>query len=335
VNGRLGRPAVMITLLASFVLAGAIGLIALSRDRTADMRPLRPVPLGAYLGPGQSGVDAIAGFESWLGVPVTVGRAYLPGHRWADLEGPDEVLDPWSAWRSASPDRMLVLNVPMVAPNEPALGDAEVATLLRDGADGKYDEYFRALASRLVDRGLGDTVVVLGWEMNGTSYSSRCGPNPLAWKQYWERIVSTMRGVPGQRLRFDFAPVRGSQAVSWPACYPGDGVVDIIGMDSYDLEPGENFTDYVHQPYGLQAQASFAEARGKPMSYPEWGLFARGDNEGYLRAMHQWISTHNVAYQSITDYCPHGVWRCSENAASREAYRQLFGATASRSPPGR
>ena len=318
------------------MLAGGLGLGLVVANRPADqVAQMRPVPLGAYLGAGQSGVDAVEQFESWLGAPVTVGRAYLPGHSWSDLEGPSAMLDPWSAWRAAKPDRMLVLNVPMVAPNEPALDDAEVATLLRAGADGEYDGHFRTLARRLVDRGAADTVIVLGWEMNGTTYSSRCGPNPLAWRQYWERIVTTMRSVAGQAFRFDFAPVRGRQAVAWPECYPGDAVVDIIGMDSYDMEPGESFTDYVHQPYGLQAQASFAEARGKPMSYPEWGLFERGDNGDYVRAMHQWATTHNVAYQSITDYCPHGVFRCSDNTTSREIYRQLFGATWSGSPPAR
>jgi hypothetical protein len=54
---------------------------------------------------------------------VPVGRTYLPGESWGDLEGPDWALDPWSAWRTARPERMLVLNVPMVAPNEPPASD--------------------------------------------------------------------------------------------------------------------------------------------------------------------------------------------------------------------
>lgn len=334
-TARRGRMIVTITALSACVLVAVIGVVLLTRDQSDPGPPARTVPLGAFLGTGQSGVDAIAEFESWLGVPVTVGRGYVPGRSWANLEGPDSILDPWSAWRRARPDRMLVLNVPMVVPNEPALSDADVATLLREGADGAYDRHFRTLARRLVDRGAADTVIVLGWEMNGTTYSSRCGPNPLAWKQYWERIVTSMREVPGQHFRFDFAPVRGSQATSWPDCYPGDAVVDIIGMDTYDMHPGQTFTDYVHQPYGLQAQADFAAAHGKPMSYPEWGLFEHGDNGAYVDAMHTWLSTHNVAYQTITDYCPHGVWRCPDNPSSREVYSRLFGVTRSSQPPGR
>ena len=331
-----GRGRLVGLLAAVGVLLAAVSGVALAaRERSGDAPRTPAVPLGAYLGVGQDGVDAVAGFERWLQTPVTVGRTYLPGHTWADVEGPDSILRPWSAWQSARPERLLVLNVPMLVPNEPPLDDRRVADLLRAGADGAFDRHFRALAERLVGHGAGDTIIVLGWEMNGTTYTSRCGPNPLAWKQYWRRIVAAMRGVDGQAFRFDFAPVRGAQAVAWPDCYPGDDVVDIIGMDSYDTGPGQTFADYLNQPYGLRAHARFAEAHGKPMSYPEWGLFDHGDNSAYVRAMHAWMTTHNVAYQTITDYCPHGVWRCSAHPASQHAFQQLFGLTPASGRPGR
>ena len=78
--------------------------------------------------------------------------------------------------------------------------------------------------------GVPDAIVVLGWEMNGTTYTHRCGPDPAAWKSYWTRIVRAMRSVPGQRFRFESTPNRGRDAIPWPRCYPGDEVVDIIGM---------------------------------------------------------------------------------------------------------
>ena len=288
--------------------------------------PAAAVPLGAFVGADREGVDATDGFAAWMGVRVSVGRSYLPGGSWRDIEGPDDILGPWGAWRRERADRILVLNVPMVAPNEPALTDREAAAVLREGAAGGYDSHFRRLAQRLVEHGAADTVLVLGWEMNGTTYRGRCGPDPQAWKEYWRRIVATMRAVPGQRFRFDFAPVRGAQAVPWPKCYPGDDVVDMVGMDSYDQAPGRSFDDFVHQPYGLQEQADFAADHDKPMSYPEWGLFEFGDDPDYVRGMFEWLMSHRVAYHSVTDYCPHGVWRCAANPASAQAFRQLFGA---------
>jgi hypothetical protein len=297
--------------------------------------PVPPVPLGAFLGSDGHGVEAIEPFTAWLGVRVSVGRSYLPGASWEDVEGPGWALDSWSAWRAARRDRIFVLNVPLVAPNEPPLDDASVASLLRDGAAGRYDDHFRRLAERLMERGAADTVIVLAWEMNGSTYSSRCAPDPEAWKQYWRQVVHTMRSVAGQRFRFDFAPVRGPQEIPWPQCYPGDDVVDIVGMDSYDQHPGSSFDEFLEQPYGLRHHAAFAAAHGKPMSYPEWGLYDFGDNPEYVRRMHAWLAEQPVVYHSIADYCPHGLWGCAANPASSRSYRDLFGARVNRRPAGR
>lgn len=339
--GRRGRPSArvvagVLSVLAVVTALTVVGWAYRSRDDdapvTGNLKP-HAVPLGAFLGSGSEGVAAVDGFGSWLGAGVTVGRTFLPGASWEDLQGPDGILDPWTGWRAARPGRLLVLNVPMVAPNEPPVGDAQAAHLLADGAAGRYDTPFHTLAHRLVQRQAGDTVIVLGWEMNGTTYSGRCAADPEAWKQYWRRIVAVMRAVPGQRFRFDFAPARGEQAIGWTRCYPGDDVVDIVGMDAYDQHPGHTFRDFVTQPYGLQKQADFAAAHGKPMSYPEWGLYDFGDNPAYVCAMHSWITTHDVAYQTISDYCPHGVWRCGGNPGSARAYRQAFGQNRGCSPP--
>ncbi|MCK8677912.1 glycoside hydrolase family 26 protein [Streptomyces lichenis] len=280
---------------------------------------------GAYLGFGPEGISRMAGLRDWLGgAQPTVGHTYLPGDVWSNIEGHPGFLEDWARWRQERDERMFVLNVPMMEQNESRLPDAVVRQLLRLGADGRFDRHYRTLAERLVGLGVPDTVVVLGWEMNGTTYSHRCGPDPEAWKAYWRRIVATMREVPGQRFRFDFAPNRGRDAVPWTDCYPGDDVVDIIGMDSYDQPPGETFQEQVEQEYGLRAQVEFAAARGKPVSYPEWGLFRGGDNPDYMRGMLDWFAEHKPLYQTVTDYCPHGVWQCGENPRASEVFRKLM-----------
>ncbi len=283
-------------------------------------------PFGAFLGSDATGVAAVAKFQSWLGGrQVTVGHTYLPGDNWSDIEGDAGIIKPWAAWAGGAPERMLVLNVPMVAPNEGNLSDGQVADLMRQGAAGTFNDHFRTLAQRLVAAGAGETIIVLGWEMNGTTYSSRCRPETEAWKAYWREIVLTMRGVEGAKFRFDFAPTRGLDDVPWTQCYPGDDVVDIIGMDSYDQEPGRSFGSYITEPYGLDTQVRFAAEHHKPVSYPEWGLFRYGDDPGYVQGMHDWFAHHDVLYETITDYCPHGVWGCSANPRSSDTYRRLFG----------
>jgi hypothetical protein len=263
--------------------------------------------------------------SSWLGgAELRVGHSYLPGDRWSNIEGAPGFLDEWARWRRAKDDRMFVLNVPMLERNEEGVPDAEVGWLLRQGAAGQFDHHFRALAERLVALNVPDTIVVLGWEMNGTTYTHRCGPDPEAWKKYWNNIVTAMRSVPGQRFRFDFTPSRGRDAIPWTQCYPGDDTVDIIGMDAYDQPRGISFDEQVNEPYGLQAHVDFAKSHNKPISYPEWGLFRNGDNDEYMRRMLAWIDAHKPLYNTLTDYCPHGVWQCPANPGSSRVYRSVL-----------
>ncbi|GKQ35445.1 hypothetical protein ALMP_19880 [Streptomyces sp. A012304] len=296
----------------------------------ASPAPSAPLPAyGAYLHYSPRGVALTGWLSRWLGgADLRVGRTYLPGDRWSNIEGAPRFLDYWSAWRRERADRILVLNVPMLERNEESVSDAEVRDLLGRGAAGAFDAHYRRLAERLVELRVPDTVLVLGWEMNGTTYTHRCGPDPQAWKTYWDRIVTTMRSVAGQKFRFDFAPSRGRDAIPWTECYPGDDTVDIIGMDAYDQPQGMSFDEQVTEPYGLQKHVDFAREHGKPVSYPEWGLFRNGDNAEYMRRMLAWIDQHKPLYNTLTDYCPHGVWRCRRNPRAAEVYRsELFGRT--------
>ncbi|MGW5343094.1 glycoside hydrolase family 26 protein [Streptomyces sp. NPDC004050] len=304
------------------------GLLATGAALAApdDEQPKVPdTAMGAYLDFGPNGVARIPLLSNWLGgKEIRVGHTYLPGDRWAGIEGNVAFLDDWADWRRAKSDRLFVLNVPMQERNEGRVPDQQVARLIREGAAGRFDGHFRKLAERLVDLGVQDTVIVLGWEMNGVTYTHRCAPDPDNWKAYWRRIVTTMRSVPGQEFTFDFAPNRGSDAIGWTLCYPGDDVVDVIGMDSYDQGPGRTFDEYVTQPYGLQHQVDFAKAHGKRISYPEWGLFRRGDNPEYVRRMLRWVEQQKPLYHTITDYCPHGVWQCKQNPLSAKAFRKAL-----------
>ncbi len=354
---RIGRLALAASALLLLTTAGvstggpqtaADRLPAISSDGAAEPRGAAPrppvqqaaheVPFGAFVGSWDSYIPQIAKLATWLhGANLQVGHTYLAGNGWNDIEGDTKVLALWSQWRQADPTRTLVLNVPMLVPNEAEVPDRQVAQLLGQGARGAYDQHFLKLARKLVALGGGDSVIVLGWEMNGITYTSRCKPDPAAWKAYWRRIIGVMRSVPGQKFRFDFTPNRGLDAIAWTKCYPGDDVVDIIGTDSYDQPAGATFDDYVREPYGLQDQVEFAAKRGKPVSYPEWGLFHNGDNPEFVRRMVDWVRTHDTVYQTVTDYCPHGFWECNSNPRSSSVFKNLMagskGVPAPTAPP--
>ncbi|MFF5447681.1 glycoside hydrolase family 26 protein [Streptomyces sp. NPDC012888] len=309
----------------------AVGLLATGGALAPPQRPVSEgdgggeVALGAYLHYGSPGVERMRKLSRWLGgAEVRAGHTYLPGDTWTNIEGAPDSLRSWARWREAGADRMFVLNVPMLDHNEDRVPDERVAQRLRSGARGDHDHHFARLAERLVALGVPDTVIVLGWEMNGFDYTHRCRPDPENWKKYWRRIVAAMRSVEGQRFLFDFAPNRGPDAIPWTRCYPGDDVVDIIGMDTYDQPPGDDFHEHVTQPYGLGRQVEFAREHGKMLSYPEWGLFRNGDNAAYMRDMLEWIAEHRPLYHSITDYCPHGVWQCGRNPRSAAVFRKFL-----------
>ncbi|WP_406353941.1 glycosyl hydrolase [Streptomyces sp. NBC_01635] len=320
------RPAPVPPVLMPSVAAPSVPVPAV-RPPVVPVPGAQGPPFGAFLGSDERGVARMEQFSRWLGgAELRVGHTYLPGNHWSDIEGDVRFLESWARWRNEKDDRMFVLNVPLQERNEAGVPDREVRELLRRGAAGEFDHHFRALAERLVRLKVPDTILVLGWEMNGVTYTHRCGPDPQAWKTYWNRIVTTMRAVPGQKFRFDFTPSRGRDAVPWTQCYPGDDTVDVIGMDSYDQPAGMSFDEQVEEPYGLQAHVDFAKAHGKPLSYPEWGLFHNGDNLEYMRRMLAWMDEHKPLYNTLTDYCPHGVWRCDQNPASSRHYRSvLFG----------
>ncbi|MFJ9630159.1 glycoside hydrolase family 26 protein [Streptomyces sp. NPDC101175] len=329
-RGTRRRSAALFTFVLGLVLLAGPGCVP---GGEPPPRPVRAAPVdpsgpstayGAYVGYGPEAVRRVAEFGAWLGrSEPRVGHAYLPGDTWAGIEGATGDLEQWAAWRRDRQDRLLVLNVPMLDRSEAHLSDDVVRAELGDGAGGRYDDHFLALARRLVDLGVPDTEIVLGWEMNGTTYTHRCAPDPTSWKRYWARIVTAMRSVPGQRFRFDFTPNRGHDAIPWPDCYPGDAYVDVIGMDAYDAPRGLSFTDQLTEPYGLLAQVDFARAHHKPIAYPEWGLFDNGDNPTYMGGMLTWMAAQHPLYQTISDYCPHGVWRCRANPKSAAVYRAL------------
>ena len=88
--------------------------------------------------------------------------------------------------------------------------------------------------------------------------------------------------------------------------YPGDDVVDVISVDSYNAN-GNTIVDspaawqkYAAaqkgpEPVGVETWRQFAEGHGKALGLPEWGLnpgYGGGDNPDYIRGMNAWLTEH-------------------------------------------
>ena len=86
-----------------------------------------------------------------------------------------------------------------------------------------------------------------------------------------------------------------------------------------------------NQPGSLETAHSFAQAHGKPISIPEWGVGPAtvqeggGDDPGYVQGLASVVATDNVAYQS---YFFNGSWAqgLASYPNSLAAYQAGFGA---------
>jgi hypothetical protein len=104
-----------------------------------------------------------------------------------------------------------------------------------------------------------------------------------------------MRTLSGQRFTFDWNPNLGPGTFPAERAYPGDSYVDFVGIDVYDISwtvypvPVGMTTPQAQQQawenilagdHGLNFWSKFAQARGKSLSIPEWGVTWRSDGHG-------------------------------------------------------
>ena len=83
--------------------------------------------------------------------------------------------------------------------------------------------------------------------------------------------------------------------------WPGDDLVDAVGVDFYDGWPAITDqatwdaqlyrTEMGDQPYGPGAWLRFAAAHGKPLAFSEWGL-RDGDRPAFIQGMHDFLAAN-------------------------------------------
>ena len=88
--------------------------------------------------------------------------------------------------------------------------------------------------------------------------------------------------------------------------YPGDDVVDIIGLDFYwntdwdPTDPEAAWASMRDRTWGLAWHQAFAATHGKPTAYSEWGV--RSNSAGpYIDHARDWFAAHSVVYHSYWD----------------------------------
>lgn len=288
----------------------------------------------AYEGAGCTGAGALPALEKMLGRKVDGVTDFVARDNWADAQ--QEMSWALGCWKGKG--YKLQLAVPMVT------NDLDGPTALASGSTGGYNAQFTQMAKTLVANGFADAYIRIGWEFNGGWFKWAASSSPTKWKAYYRQIVGAMRAVNGANFKFVWNPNIGSQQVSPDLAYPGDDVVDIVGLDAYNASWVSGYTvaatrwnDILNQTWGLAQTAAFAKSHGKPVALPEWGTGSRSDGHGggddplYVTNMGSWLTGASAAYASYWDYAQSDYNAKLSNGQSPNAaaaYVKAFGGAA-------
>lgn len=319
---------------ATLALAGLLGACA------TPVTPPEPTPSSTTTPPpdGPPGHGEVSGlkwdsgvfthdsayskaFAQMRGAPLDVLGVAPTRDSWAQLHGT------WWLKPSTIPEGFEgTLNV--AAPLFPEDGSMEKA------AAGDYNDEWTELG-RLIAQRYPDSYVRPGWEMNIKNWDWAATPeNVEQYKQAFRHAAISLReGGPDLRIVFNVNEGKGNSLSDASLAYPGDDVVDIIGLDAYDWHPPYNEATWLKhktQPGGWDYWGQFARDHGKMFAVPEWGVIAGspdsgGDNPAYMTAVMGWMRDNAdiMAFDSYFDerdkYC-----RCSlsQNPKAREAYKK-------------
>ncbi|MFC3125552.1 glycosyl hydrolase [Pseudoroseomonas globiformis] len=272
--------------------------------------------LGVYIDNSKSHVYS---FEKWLGREVDFVHAVVGFQNWTDYLNSAK----WSVnslWKDLGRD--LHWSVPIISKD----GN------LWNAAKGDYNKYYEQVALTILNGTPGTDKIYIrtGWEANGTWFFWNAIGKEEAFKGAFREFVETFREV-SDRFIFEWNVSQTSGGLDPAKIYPGDDVVDIIGMDFYykpefhGYDATKGFAYIRDDVYGLQWLENFAKQHGKPTSYSEWGV--QGDYSAeFVKLAKAWFDSHDVVLQSYWDSNSDYPGKLSDNSdpTTGAAYKKFF-----------
>jgi hypothetical protein len=279
-------------------LVGALVLTFASWTGSTGAAPVAaPIwPSGAYL--GTYGNQAVADqFAAYRGRDLSIVGIFPERSTWDALRN-----DTWGVEQYAGFPGRLSIAVPLLPTDE--------STTLGAIADGSHDNDFTQLARNLVALKRGDSDIRLGWEFNGDWYRWSAW-DPQAYIAAYRRVAQIFRREsPAFTLNWNGNAVESACGHDpFLDIYPGDDVVDVVGVDAYDwaangITDSESFARWRDLPHGISAWLSFARAHHKLFAVPEWGVVGgdhgQGDNPAYIEGMYKFFRQNrgDLAYEA-------------------------------------
>lgn len=239
--------------------------------------------------------------------PVSVAAVILTPKSWAELKPTAETK---AALRGSLKHK--VIRAPLLP---------ERRADLTACSKGDYRSHWEGFARALAAAGIDDPTLDLG------SGEPKALAEPAAFAGCYRQVAAAVRGVL-PRARMQWTVDRGVSATTDPAVlavtWPGDGVVDIVGIHA--LDTGDNWGKTVNGIGGLNWWGDFAADRNARIALSGWGpapgSAVSAENASYVQNMHDWLS--RMAARGMLAYDLYS--EPSEAAAGTAArvYRALF-----------
>jgi len=246
------------------------------------------IKTGAYTENNTTIETATLGFENWLNSGSVYALQYGGDASASDFTGSV----PWALGLVPN-NRKLLWSQPLVY----------VGASLASAASGSLDSAYASIATSLAaGYAQGKILLVrIGWEFNGGWYAwTTNGGQSANYAAAWRRLALAIRAKQ-PNIKFEWCPNWGQTDPT--AAYPGDDVVDYIGMDAYEESQyvsgsaSARWAGFLnHSGWDLTKMAAFAAAHNKKMGISE---YASDYNDGYfVTHMAEWIKSHNVDHHS-------------------------------------
>ncbi|OAA25139.1 Glycosyl hydrolase family 26, partial [Frankia sp. EI5c] len=210
------------------VVVLAVGIIVFTGDeeKTPTTHPTT-TGVSWVSGANANPPNDLAAWESWVGRSTDIAILFTSRANWETVTRDDW---PLADFRPQTYSGQVSIAQPLLVE-----GSNEAAC-----ARGEYDSHWRDFGNTLVRNGRPDAIVRLGWEFNGNWFKFWEPKDTGTWKVCFTRAAASIRSTaPQVKIEWTMTAHRDTMVNGdnvWDA-YPGDDVVDIIGIDAYDSSP--------------------------------------------------------------------------------------------------
>lgn len=245
---------------------------------------------GAYTKNTQTNYD----FDAWAGFHQDFLTSFINCDTWANAAASDWGFDIMS---QQPPGENIEEIVCISTDEDPSLADT---------ASGMYDTYIQQVGQLFIKHGYPNAIIRLGHEFDGNWYPWGLdgGVNNNDFTDFiaaFRHVAGILKGIsPTFTIVWNPGCSYYAEAMDSEKGYPGDDVVDVVGVDCYD--DGSGVDHLINGVYGMNQWAQFASQHGKPIALPEWGLYgSSGDDPDYIQGMFNFLVSHDTYLESFWD----------------------------------